>query len=53
LPYFPENISNTEGVEGRLKKQIDSRVFLQKKKLNNSRSFTTGKATISEERKRQ
>jgi hypothetical protein len=52
LPYFPENISNTEGVEGCLKKQIDSE-FSYKKKLNNSRSFTTGKATISEERKRQ
>ncbi len=51
LPYFPENISNTEGSEGCLKKQIDSRVFLQKKKLNNSSLFTKGKATISEERK--
>jgi hypothetical protein len=53
LPYFPENISNTEGGEGCLKKQVDSRVFLPKKNLNNSRSFTTGKTTISEERKRR
>ncbi len=31
LPYFPENISNNEGGEGCLKKQVASRVFLPKK----------------------